>query len=125
MKHVNDSGYYVAISQTVYNILYVCGMIIYNETIIVDEAVHKQWLHWMQDEYIPMVMKTGHFNSYKILNVIDSPNEGVTYCIQYLTDKLESYNHFDQKHRQGLQAIHQQRFENQLVLFNSLMQTVN
>ncbi len=100
-------------------------MIIYNETIIVDEGIHKQWLSWMQTEYIPMVMKTGHFNSYKILNVLDSPNEGVTYCIQYLTDDREKYNLFNDKHLQELQTIHQQKFENQFVLFNTLMQTVN
>jgi hypothetical protein len=100
-------------------------MIIYNETIIVDEGIHKQWLNWMQTEYIPRVMKTGHFNSYKILNVLDSPNEGVTYCIQYLTDDREKYNLFNDKHLQELQAIHQQKFENQFVLFNTLMQTVN
>ena len=79
----------------------------------------------MQNEYIPMVMNTGYFKSYNILNVIDSPNEGVTYCIQYLADKLENFNNFNNKHLQALQAIHQQRFENQLVLFNTLMQTVH
>lgn len=79
----------------------------------------------MQNEYIPLVMETGYFQSYKILNVLDSPNEGFTYCIQYLTDKRENYNHFNSKHLQGLQAIHQQRFENQFVLFNTLMQTID
>ena len=99
-------------------------MIIYNETIIVDEAIHKQWLNWMQNEYIPLVMETGYFQSYKILNVLDSPNEGVTYCIQYLTDDLNSYNQFNNLHLQNLQAIHQRQFENQFVLFNTLMQTI-
>ena len=100
-------------------------MIIYNETIIVEEAIHKQWLSWMQTEYIPQVMQTGLFTSHTILTVLDSPNEGVTYCIQYLTDKVEKYNTFNSKHLQQLHAIHQQRFENQFVLFNTLMQTVN
>jgi hypothetical protein len=100
-------------------------MIIYNETVIVDEAIHKQWLNWVQNEYIPMVMETGYFNTYTILNVLDSPNEGVTYCIQYFTDSLENYNHFNHKYLQQLQGIHQQQFENQFVLFNTLMQTVN
>jgi len=125
----NISGNYVATAHpdraVILINLYFCGMIIYNETIIVDEAIHKQWLAWMQNEYIPNVMATGYFNSYKILTVLDSPNEGVTYCIQYMTDKLENYNHFNSKHLQGLQAIHQQQFENQFVLFNTLMQTVN
>ena len=100
-------------------------MIIYNETIIVDEGIHKQWLSWMQSEYIPLVMKTGYFNSYKILTVLDSPNEGVTYCIQYLTDKREKYDQFNALHFLRLQATHQQKFENQFVLFNTLMQNVN
>jgi hypothetical protein len=100
-------------------------MIIYNETIIVDEGIHKQWLSWMQAEYIPQVMKTGYFHSYKILNVLDSPNEGVTYCVQYLTDKREKYDQFNLHHFLGLQATHQQKFENQFVLFNTIMQIVN
>lgn len=78
----------------------------------------------MQAEYIPMVMQTGYFKSYTILNVLDSPNEGVTYCIQYLTDKLENYNSFSSDYLPQLQAIHQQRFENQFVLFNTLMKHI-
>lgn len=100
-------------------------MIIYNETIIVDESVHQQWLSWIQAEYIPQVMQTGYFKSYTILSVLDSPNEGVTYCIQYLTDSRENYNNFSQHHMPRLQNIHMQRFENQFVLFNTLMKTVN
>jgi hypothetical protein len=100
-------------------------MIIYNETIIVDESIHQQWLSWMKSEHIPKVMKTGYFNSYKILNVLDSPNEGVTYCVQYLTDSREKYNQFNTHHFLSLQAAHQQKFENQFVLFNTLMQSVN
>jgi len=100
-------------------------MIIYNETIIVDEGIHKQWLSWMQTEYIPAVMKTGFFSAYKILNVLDSPNEGVTYCIQYTTDKREKYKQFHAHHWLGLQASHQQKFENRFVVFSTLMQTVN
>jgi len=100
-------------------------MIIYNETIIVDEGIYKEWLNWMQAEHIPAIMATGYFDSYRVLNVIDSPNEGVTYCIQYHANDLESYNEFNSKHQQRLQETHQQRFENMFVMFNTLMQTVD
>ena len=100
-------------------------MIVYNETVIVDEAIHRQWLNWMQQQYIPRVMATGHFNRYTILNVLDSPNEGVTYCVQYFADNRESYTEFAEKHLPQLHALHMQQFENQFVLFNTLMQTVN
>lgn len=100
-------------------------MIVYNETVIVDEAIHKQWLNWIQQEYIPRVMATGHFSRYTILNVLDSPNEGVTYCLQYFTENRESYISFEQNYMQQLHTLHMQKFENQFVLFNTLMQTVN
>ena len=100
-------------------------MIIYNETIIVDESIYKEWLNWMETVHIPAILKTGLFNSYRILKVIDSPNEGVTYCVQYFADNRQSYNDFEQTHLQQLQALHMQKFENQFVLFNTLMQTVS
>lgn len=100
-------------------------MIVYNETIIVDEGIYKEWLHWMQAVHIPAVMATGYFDSYRVLNVLDSPNDGVTYCIQYHANTLEDYNQFNSKHHQQLQAAHQQRFENMFVMFNTLMHTVD
>ncbi len=100
-------------------------MIIFNDTVIVEEAVHEKWLEWMKETHIPAVMATGLFNSHQILNVIDSPNEGVTYCIQYHTDSLEKFNQFYTKHLHQLQALHNGLFENQYVIFNTLMQTVD
>jgi len=99
-------------------------MIVYNETVIVDEAIHRQWLSWMQQQYIPRVMATGHFSRYTMLNVLDSPNEGVTYCVQYFADSHNEYAKFAEAHLPQLQALHLQQFENQFVLFNTLMQTV-
>jgi hypothetical protein len=100
-------------------------MIIFNDTVIIEEAIHQKWLKWMQEVHIPAVMATGYFNSYKVLNVIDSPNEGVTYCIQYETDNIQNFNQFYIKHLHQLQATHNEQFENQFVLFNTLMQTVD
>ncbi|RCH54828.1 DUF4286 domain-containing protein [Mucilaginibacter hurinus] len=100
-------------------------MIIYNETVIIEEAVHQEWLTWMQQEQIPGIMATGCFTSHKVLTVIDSPNEGVTYCIQYLTDDRDKYNRYNQQHFTAFQHALNQRFANQFVMFNTLMETVN
>jgi hypothetical protein len=100
-------------------------MIIYNETVIVDEGIYKEWLHWIQTVHIPAVMATGCFKSFQILNVLDSPNEGVTYCVQYSTDTIEKFDDYNTNHLPRLQATHQQQFENLFVMFNTVMQTVN
>ena len=100
-------------------------MIIFNDTVIIDEAIHENWLAWMKQVYIPAVMETGHFKSYQILNVVDSPNEGVTYCIQYTAENIEEFDLFYKGHFHSLQMLHNQQFENQFVIFNTLMRTVD
>ncbi|WP_428328456.1 DUF4286 family protein [Mucilaginibacter sp.] len=100
-------------------------MIIFNDTVIVEEAIHDKWLAWVKEIHIPAVMATGYFQSYQILNVIDSPNEGVTYCVQYYAETIEHFNKFYNQHLHQLQALHNQEFENQFVIFNTLMKTVD
>jgi len=100
-------------------------MIIFNDTVIVEESAHQRWLAWAKEVHIPAVMATGYFKSFQILNVIDSPNDGVTYCVQYIAEDLENFNHFYNKHLHQLQAIQNHEFENQFVIFNTLMQTVD
>ena len=100
-------------------------MIIFNDTVIIEEAIQQKWLKWIKEVHIPAVMATGHFKSYQVLNVIDSPNEGVTYCIQYRADSIADFNQFYSKHLHRLQEAHNQEFENQFVIFNTLMRTVD
>jgi len=90
-----------------------------------DENIYDEWLSWMQSVQIPAVMATGYFDAYRLLNVLDSPNEGITCCIQYQVNDLESYRQYNSGHQQQLQAAHQRQFENKLVLFNTLMKTID
>lgn len=100
-------------------------MIIYNDTLIIEEEVHDKWLEWMKAVHIPAIMATGYFNSYQILNVIDSPNEGITYCIQYHTDHIDKFNKFYNEHLHQFYERHDQAFQNRYVIFNTLMKTVD
>jgi hypothetical protein len=100
-------------------------MIILNETIIIDQDIHTDWLTWIKTVHIPAMMATGHFSSFRILNILNSPNEGFTYCVQYDTDSLDQYNAYQQGAATHLKNIHLKKFENKLVLFESIMQVVN
>jgi len=99
-------------------------MIIYNETIIMDEAIYDEWLAWMKTVHIPAVMQTGHFDDYRLLQILDSPNEGVTVCIQYSTEHLDHYKRFTTTSQQQLQEAHRKQFENQFVQFSTIMQSI-
>lgn len=97
-------------------------MILYNVTIIIEDSIHEPWLNWMQNIHIQQVMDTGCFASNRLLKVLDSPNEGITYCIQYIADSIEKYNEYKQNYSAALQADFPAEFANKFVSFRTLME---
>ncbi|MES2827151.1 MAG: DUF4286 family protein [Bacteroidota bacterium] len=100
-------------------------MFLYNVTVIIEEAVADKWLSWMQETHIPQVMETGMFVSSRLLQVVDSPNEGVTYCVQYVAETMENYETYQDRHAPALQADLNEKFANQFVAFRTLMKYVD
>lgn len=99
-------------------------MLLYNVTLILEDAVAEEWLSWMNEIHIPEVMTTGMFVSHRLLKVIDSPNEGITYCAQYVVDNLENYNEYQEKYAPALQENLNEKFKNRFVAYRSLMEFV-
>ncbi len=100
-------------------------MILYNVTIILEEDIQAAWLDWMQNKHIEQVMSTGCFASNRMLKVLESPNDGVTYCIQYVADSLEKYNEYQEKFAVALQKDYPAEFENKFVSFRTLMEFIS
>lgn len=100
-------------------------MLLYNVTLIIEDSAAEEWLQWMQEIHIPEVMATGKFISNRLLKVLDSPNEGVTYCSQYVAENEEDYNDYKANFGPALQAKLQSKFENKVLAFRTLMQYVD
>ncbi|MFM6954496.1 MAG: DUF4286 family protein [Sphingobacteriaceae bacterium] len=100
-------------------------MILYNVTLILDSDIEADWLNWMHTEHIAEVMATGCFSANRMLKVLDSPNEGVTYCMQYIADTLEQYHRYQAEFAPILQAKGLAQFENKFVAYRSLMESIN
>lgn len=100
-------------------------MLLYNVTLIIEESAEAAWLQWMQETHIPEVMATGKFVSNRLLKVLDSPNEGATYCAQYVAETMDDYTEYQEKFAPALQQKVHDKFENQFVAFRSLMKYVD
>ncbi len=100
-------------------------MILYNVTIILEADAEQEWLKWMKEEHVPEVMATNCFVSNRMLKVLDSPNEGVTYCMQYVAESKGAYEQYQSNFAPALQAAALKRFENKFVAFRSLMEYIN
>jgi hypothetical protein len=99
-------------------------MVLYNITIIMDEAIQESWLSWAKEALAPRIMATELFVSNRTLKVLDSPNEGVTYCIQFIADNLDMYNKFQDNFAQKLTSDYPSEFENRFVSFTTVMEFV-
>jgi hypothetical protein len=99
-------------------------MLLYNVTTIIEDSSADRWLQWMQEIHIPQVMQTGLFVSHRLLKVIDSPNEGVTYCTQYIAENMVNYLEYQDKFAPTFQAEVNENFKNQQVSFTSLMEYI-
>lgn len=99
-------------------------MFLYNVTIIIEDTAAEEWLQYMNEIHIPEVMATGKFVSKRLLKIIDSPNEGTSYCSQYVAESLAEYEDYQRNHAPKLQADLQQKFENRFVAFRTLMEFI-
>lgn len=99
-------------------------MLLYNVTLIIEDSAEAAWLQWMQEEHIPKVMATGLFVSNRLLKVVDSPNEGVTYCSQYVAQTMEDYDAYQLNHAASLQEELNVLFKDKFVSFRTLMEYI-
>lgn len=100
-------------------------MIIYNVTIKVEGTIADAWLQWMLHEHIPDVMKTGCFDEYKVVRLLEvDDSEGPTYAIQYHAPSKADYNRYITVHAEGLRQKSFDKWGNRFIAFRSVMQVV-
>jgi len=101
-------------------------MYIYNVTINIDEAVEKQWLHWMQEEHIPDMLATGKFTEAKMCQVMVKEDlGGITYSIQYTTDSKETLERYFKEDANRLRQEGVKLFANKFVAFRTELNVVH
>lgn len=100
-------------------------MFIYNTTILISESIEQSWLSWIKPNYIDTIMETGFFQSWQLLQVTDSPNEGLTYCLQFRTNEISSLQSYQNLYAPQIEQEHLAAFPNQLVTFSSTMKIID
>lgn len=104
--------------------MYLCGMYLFNITIIVEDAIAENFLQWLNEVQLPAIMETSNFVSNRLLQVVDSPNEGATYSLQLIAETIDDYQKFKDMHEQALIGAMYSKFTNQLVTFSTLMKFI-
>ena len=99
-------------------------MFLYNITYKIDKPVESDWLDWMKIMYLPKMMASGYFESYKMYKLLHIEDDGVTYSIQLLAKSISDIQQFLEKEAKLLEDEHNFRFKNRHVAFRTVLQEV-
>ena len=100
-------------------------MIVYNVTVNIDNDIQNDWVHWMKEQHIPDVFRTGHFIEHKMMELKDpAPEEGSTFSIQYICKSEENLQKYFSTEAEALQKEHGDRYANKFVAFRTILELV-
>jgi predicted TIM-barrel fold metal-dependent hydrolase len=100
-------------------------MFIYNVTVSIDKDVHDEWLQWMREKHIPDVMSTGCFKENRLVKVLNTPDEGITYSFQYTFEEMAHYEKYQNEHAKKMQADVKQKYDNKFVAFRTILEIID
>lgn len=91
-------------------------------TMIAEDTIRAEWLAWARGSLIPQITDAGNFSSHRFLTVLDSPNEGATYCIQFFAERRDDISNYLQGAHPAIQAGMTQRFGQSVLLFMTVLE---
>jgi len=101
-------------------------MILYNETVKIENAIHDEWLKWMRQVHIPKVMNTGQFQSHRVCRLMEQDQtDGITYAIQYFAEGMTEVFTYQSDFEKAHQKEHKEKFEGKFVAFRTLLKVLD
>ncbi|CAI8332433.1 MAG: Uncharacterised protein [Polaribacter sejongensis] len=99
-------------------------MYIYNVTINIDEAVHNEWLTWMESHILD-VLNTGRFLSAKLTEVlVEEEMGGKTYSIQYTANTREDLDDYYANEAEKLRGESNKKFSDKMLTFRTELKLI-
>lgn len=101
-------------------------MIIYNVTLNIKKDVELEWVKWMKEKHIPDIMKTNHFNSWKMFKILvpaGMPDE-TTYVVRYTTNSMEKYEEYARNEAPRLQIEHVEKYPGKFTASRAILEGV-
>ncbi len=99
-------------------------MFIYNVTINIDDAVHEEWLTWMET-HILEVLNTGKFQSAKFTQVlVEEDMGGKTYSVQYTANSKQDLEEYYSEDAEGLRVESIKKFGDKMLAFRTELKLI-
>jgi hypothetical protein len=101
-------------------------MLLYNITHKIDHDIHQEWIGWMQQAQIPIMMESGVFEEYKFSRLLGvDESDGVTYALQFTVSSRPAFDIYQEKFAYENQQRHDLRYRGKFVSFRSLLEVLS
>jgi len=101
-------------------------MIVYNITTQVHPAIEKEWNEWQKKEIIPAILTKANFYDHKFFRLLETDDtDGITYVTQFFSETIEEYKNFIDRFAAFFREQAIQKWNDQFVSFETVMETVN
>jgi hypothetical protein len=98
-------------------------MILYNITYNIDKGIDEEWLEWLKEYYLPEIMISGYFVSYKVYRLLKSEDDGsINYAVQLLAESIDRLNEFLITRAPVLSKQLQDKFRHRHAAFMTVLQ---
>ena len=99
-------------------------MYIYNVTINVDDAVHGEWLTWMETHIID-VLNTGKFISAKFTQImVEEEMGGKSYSVQYTAETKDDLESYYSENAEALRIKTSKKFGDKILAFRTELKLI-
>jgi hypothetical protein len=99
-------------------------MYIYNVTINVDDAVHEEWLTWMETHILD-VLNTGKFISAKFTQImVEEEMGGKSYSVQYTAETKDDLEDYYTEDAEALRIETMQKFGDKILAFRTELKLI-
>lgn len=100
-------------------------MLLYNITYGIDLSIEQDWLQWMKQQFVPAVMASGKFTSWKMYKVLHDQGEGtVSYSVQYIATEISHVVEFVEQIEPELNKELLRKYRDRHVAFRTLLEQV-
>ena len=98
-------------------------MVVCNTTISIDVAIKQEWIGWMKNSYIPLILETGNFIDVKLLKIHSTEDEGgSSYALMMWCKDMNNYTDFEKQYSRQLDGLHNTKFGGRFASFRTLLE---
>lgn len=101
-------------------------MIVFNTTFHVEEALHEEFIAYMQHHFIPMSTRSGLLTSPRLARIFGKEGEeGHSYAMEFTVVDLETLERWNSEESSAVYTPLLDKFKEKVAGFSTVMQTIS